>query len=102
PWIVLLPLLLLLTVVLSLGVSFLLSALTVTYRDFKFLIPFLAQVWMWASFVAFPPDIVGRKWRWVFLTNPMYGIITAWRKLILGSGPNGLPDDKTGWDPIFL
>jgi len=98
PWIVLLPLLLALTLACSLGAAFLFSALTITYRDWRFLIPFIGQVWMYASFVAFPPSIVGPKWRIVLALNPMYGIVTAWRKLILG----GAPDAITGWDPLFL
>ena len=52
--VVCLPLLLVLTHHVSLGMAYLLSALTVTYRDFRFLIPFMAQIWMWLSFIAFP------------------------------------------------
>lgn len=99
--IVLLPLLLILTVACALSVAFLFSALTITYRDFRFLIPFISQVWMFVSFVAFPPSVfsaIGPKWRLVLALNPMYGIVTAWRKLILG----GAPDWITGWDPIYL
>lgn len=99
--IVLLPLLLILTVACALSVAFLFSALTITYRDFRFLIPFISQVWMFVSFVAFPPSVfsaIGPKWRLVLALNPMYGIVTAWRKLLLG----GAPDWITGWDPIYL
>ena len=99
--IVLLPFLLVLTICCALGAAYLFSALTVTYRDFRFLIPFIGQVWMFASFVAFPLTIfgdVGPKARIALALNPMYGIISAWRKLILG----GAPDYITGWDPLFL
>lgn len=99
--ILLLPLLLILTVACALSVAYLFSALTITYRDFRFLIPFISQVWMFASFVAFPPSVfsaIGPRTRMVLALNPMYGIIAAWRKLILG----GAPDKITGWDPLYL
>jgi lipopolysaccharide transport system permease protein len=95
--IVFLPLLIALTVMLSLGVAFLLSALTVTYRDFRFLVPFLTQVWMWLSFIAFPvPEqfLTHPKWRWVLTINPMYGIIAGYRRVLLGM--------EKGWSPTFL
>jgi lipopolysaccharide transport system permease protein len=101
PWIVLLPFLLLLTIACSLSVAYLFSALTIAYRDFRFLVPFISQVWLFASFVAFPPSIfghLGHKTRLLLALNPMYGIIAAWRKLLLG----GAPDDITGWDPLFM
>ena len=56
------------------------SALTVTYRDFRFLIPLMAQTWMWLSFVAFPPLMVEHsRWRWLLALNPMAAgtVITA-------------------------
>jgi lipopolysaccharide transport system permease protein len=100
-WIVLMPVLLLATVACALGAAYLFSALTITYRDFRFLIPFIGQVWMWASFVAFPPTIwgpIGRKTGIILALNPMYGIITAWRKMLL----SGAPDDVTGWNPWYF
>src|SRR5947207_8100612 len=62
--IVYLPLLLLLAIVCSLGMSYLLSALTINYRDVRFLIPFLAQILMWLSAVMIPDRFFGpyRKW----------------------------------------
>jgi lipopolysaccharide transport system permease protein len=98
-WMLLMPLLLILTIACSLGAAYLFSALTITYRDFRFLIPFIGQVWMWGSFVAFPPTIwgpLGHKTRIILALNPMYGIISAWRKIVLGGAPNEI----TGWDPI--
>lgn len=101
PAIVLLPLLLILTAACALSVAYLFAALTITYRDFRFLIPFISQAWMWASFVAFPPSVfsgIGPRTRMMLALNPMYGIIAAWRKLILG----GAPDRITGWNPLYL
>jgi lipopolysaccharide transport system permease protein len=97
----LLPLLAL-TLLVSLGMSFLLSALTVTYRDFRFLIPFMAQIWMWVSFIAFPPSIVEHwRYRWVLALNPMYPIIAGYRKILLGNVP-GLEDWMIGWHWNYL
>jgi lipopolysaccharide transport system permease protein len=88
PWTVLfLPLLVLLTLLATLGMAYTLSALTVTYRDFRFLIPFMVQVWMWISFavIAVPPGIAqSRRWQPLLYANPMYGIIAAFRKAVLG------------------
>jgi len=93
----LLPLLAL-TIGCALGAAYLFSALTVTYRDFRFLIPFIGQVWMYASFVAFPPYFLSPKLRLVLSLNPMYGIVAAWRRVLLA----GIPDKVTGWDPRCL
>jgi lipopolysaccharide transport system permease protein len=93
-----LPLLVLLTLLNALGVAYLLSALTVRYRDFRFLIPFMSQVLMFVSFVAFPPALVGNsKWKWLLLFNPMYGVVAAFRKCILN-----FPDSVTGFAPQYL
>jgi lipopolysaccharide transport system permease protein len=100
--VLLLPFLLLITVVMSLGMAYLLSALTVTYRDFRFLIPFMAQIWMWVSFIAFPAKMVEEsRWRWVLAFNPMYSIIAAYRKILLGNYP-GLTDAHVGWHPPYM
>lgn len=94
--VLLLPVLLLLSVTLALGASYLLAALTVTYRDFRFVIPFMAQIWMWLSFVVIPPSIIADKsWKWVFAFNPMYSLIAAYRKVLLG---HKLTDAQIGWD----
>jgi len=98
PLTLLLPALLALSLLNALGVSYLLSALTVRYRDFRFLIPFLSQLLMFVSFVAFPPSLMGNsKWRWLLLFNPMYGVIATWRKCLLG-----FPDAITGFSPRYL
>lgn len=99
PALLLMPLLLILTAACSLSVAYLFSALTITYRDFRFLIPFISQAWMWASFVAFPVfSSIGPRMRMILMLNPMYGIIATWRKLLLG----GAPDSITGWSPLYL
>jgi len=94
--ILLLPALLAVTVAFALGMAYLLAALTVTYRDFRFIVPFLTQIWMWVSFVPLPPEIVkDSRWKWLLSLNPMYSIIAAWRKVLLGSRAE---DFRIGWD----
>jgi lipopolysaccharide transport system permease protein len=79
-----LPLLILLTVMATLGFSFLLAALTVNYRDFRFVIPFMLQAMMYISPVVYPVSMVPAKWQWLLALNPMAGIIDAYRCAILG------------------
>jgi lipopolysaccharide transport system permease protein len=83
------PPLVLLTIILGLGVAYTLSALTVTYRDFRFLIPFAVQILMYVSFVAYPaPITLADKHpviNHVLMLNPMYGIIDSFRAAVLGT-----------------
>lgn len=80
----LLPILLLATILTATGVGMLLSALTVTYRDFRYVATFLLQIWMYASPVMYPPNLLPEKWRWVLTVNPMAGIIDGFRGAFLG------------------
>jgi lipopolysaccharide transport system permease protein len=87
--IVFLPLLVALTVVLGLGAAYLLSALTITFRDFRFLIPVITQVWMYLSFVPIPvPKAIreSEKWQAILGCNPMYTIVALYRKCVTGYG----------------
>lgn len=81
--VLLLPLLLLLTVITALGTGYLLAGLTVTYRDFRFVIPFMLQVWMYASPVIYPVTLLPEKYRWIMALNPMSGIIGGFRSTLL-------------------
>jgi lipopolysaccharide transport system permease protein len=82
--VLLLPLVIAETVLASLGVAYLLSALTVTYRDFRFIIPFMVQAWQFLSPVVYPSTIVPERYRVWFAINPMAGIIDAFRWCTLG------------------
>ncbi len=86
PWtIVFIIPLLLLTVLAAMAVSFALSALTVTYRDFRFLIPFIVQIWTFTSPVYYPSLHSGTPWKeWILRLNPMDGMINAYRSALLG------------------
>ena len=82
--ILLLPLLLFGVIIATLGVGMFLSALNVAYRDFRYVIPFLVQFWLFATPVIYPTSIVPQQWRWLINLNPMAGLITAFRSAIVG------------------
>ncbi len=68
----------------AVGVGTWLSAVTVAYRDFRYVIPFLVQIWMFVSPVIYPPSIVSDNWRWVLFLNPLTGLIDGFRAAFLG------------------
>jgi lipopolysaccharide transport system permease protein len=80
----LMPLLIVLTALLAGGVGMWLSALNVKYRDIRFALPFLIQLWMFVSPVIFPTTFLPSKWRWVLELNPLTGIIEGYRASIFG------------------
>lgn len=91
------PLLVLQTAMFGAGMAYLLGALTVTYRDFRFIIPFLVQIWMWLSFVMIPvPEawLTSSKWQYLFYINPVYGITSTYRRLLMNL--------EYGWSPWYL
>ena len=89
PNLLLLPLVVVATVVAVLGAGTLLSALTVAYRDFRYVVPFLLQVWMFASPVAYPLSLVPERWQALYALNPMAGIIDGYRSSLLGEPLHG-------------
>ncbi|MBM3700832.1 MAG: ABC transporter permease [Actinobacteria bacterium] len=84
--IVFMPLFLLLALIVSLGAGFLLSALNVKYRDFKYIVPFIIQFGLYASPVGFSSDVIPNKWRFLYSINPMVGVIDGFRWSIIGKG----------------
>lgn len=82
----LLPFVLVLTLVLAIGVSLFLSALNVYYRDFMYALPFLIQVWMYASPVVYSADLIPGPLKPIFAVNPMVGVIDGFRWALLGLG----------------
>ena len=77
--IIALPLLVTLTALLALGVGLWMSAMNVKYRDIRYALPFLIQLWMFASPVIYPTSLMPQRWRWVLWLNPLTGIIEAFR-----------------------
>ncbi|MCL4377357.1 MAG: ABC transporter permease [Actinobacteria bacterium] len=84
--IVFMPLFLLLAIVFSLGTGFLISALNVKYRDFRYIVPFIIQFGMYISPVGFSSDVVPARWRMIYSINPMVGVIDGFRWCIIGKG----------------
>lgn len=78
------PLLLIALIFTALGIGTLLSALTVAYRDFTHLTPFLVQVWMYVTPVIFPVSLVPERWQWLLYLNPMTGLVEGFRSAFLG------------------
>jgi lipopolysaccharide transport system permease protein len=84
--IVFLPLFLLLALATALGVGLWLSALNVRYRDFQYTVPFLIQIWMFASPVVYAASLVPESFRVWYGLNPMAGVIEGFRWALLGNG----------------
>jgi lipopolysaccharide transport system permease protein len=82
------PLFVLLAVLLALGAVLLVSALTVKYRDLKHALPFLIQLWLFASPVIYPASAVPARWRWLFMLNPLAGIVEGFRASLTGRAPD--------------
>lgn len=83
--IVLLPAFLLLALVTALGVGLVLSSLAVRYRDIQYVIPFLVQIWLFATPIAYEPELFPEPWRSVLGLNPMAGVVEGFRWALLGS-----------------
>jgi lipopolysaccharide transport system permease protein len=81
-----LPVLVALIVLTALGVSVWLSALDVQYRDVRYAVPFLVQVWLFATPVIYSSADVPDRWRLLLVLNPMTGVIEAFRWSLLGTG----------------
>lgn len=79
-----LPLFLVLAIMTALAVGLWASALNVQYRDVGHTIPFLIQVWMYASPVAYPVSMVPERWRLLYSLNPMVGVIEGFRWALAG------------------
>lgn len=73
------------TVVVALAVGLWFAAINVRYRDVKYAIPFLIQLWLFASPVAYSSNLVPERFRVLFSLNPMTGVIDAFRWAALGA-----------------
>lgn len=85
-YILLLPLFLLVALSLSLSVALWLGPLSVRFRDVMHVLPFVIQVWMYASPIAYPMVIVPERWRLLYSLNPMVGVIEGFRWVLLRDG----------------
>jgi lipopolysaccharide transport system permease protein len=79
-----LPIFILITCATSFGAGLWLAALTVKYRDFRFVVPFIVQLGLFVSPIGFSSDLVPEEWRLLYSLNPMVGVIDGFRWAILG------------------
>lgn len=73
-----------LTTLFALAMSVWLSALNVKYRDVRYALPFLIQVWMFTSPILYPSSLVPEEWRWLMALNPVTGIVEGFRAALFG------------------
>lgn len=81
--ILLLPFFLMGLLILSIGFGAWLASVTVVYRDFRYVIAYLIQIWMYLTPVIYPVTFVPEKWRWLLYCNPMFGWINGIRASFL-------------------
>lgn len=79
----------LIQILFALGISFWASAVNVRYRDVKYALPFVVQLWMYATPIVYPISIIPERYRTVYMLNPMAGIIDSYRRVVLqGTQPD--------------
>jgi lipopolysaccharide transport system permease protein len=90
--IVYLPLFLLLALIASLGAGLWLSAINVQFRDVKYVVPFLAQFWLFITPIAYPSSLLSEPWRTIYGLNPMAGVVEGFRWALLNTDtdPSGI------------
>jgi lipopolysaccharide transport system permease protein len=81
----LLPVIVLMTTVLAMSVGLGLASLMAMYRDVKHVLPFLVQLWMFATPIVYPPSLVPERLRWAVGLNPMAGVVEALRSCLFGT-----------------
>jgi lipopolysaccharide transport system permease protein len=87
-----LPLFFLLALMAALAVGLWLSALNVEFRDVRYTLPFLTQLWLFVTPIAYPSSLLSEPWRTLYGLNPMAGVVEGFRWSLLQSGgrPGGM------------
>jgi lipopolysaccharide transport system permease protein len=85
-WILCLPLLVFQSAVIALGTGLWMAALTAKYRDLTFALPFVTQLWLYATPIVYPVSLVPEHYRWIIALNPMTWIVELNRLGFLGVG----------------
>ena len=88
--VLLLPVFILITMLTAFAIGLWLTALNVKYRDIGLLVPFLTQIWMYASPIAYSTTLVPEHWRWLYSLNPIVGVAEGFRWALLGNAPPAL------------
>jgi lipopolysaccharide transport system permease protein len=83
PAILLVPLVLLIQIVLTFGISLLAAAVNVFFRDIRFVIPLALQIWMYLSPIIYPVNLVPARFRPIYFLNPMAVLIDTYRRIVL-------------------
>ena len=78
------PVLIVLTTLLALGIGLWLAALNVQYRDVRYALPFLIQLGMFATPLIYPSSLVPAEWRWLLALNPLAGLVEGYRTALFG------------------
>jgi lipopolysaccharide transport system permease protein len=86
-----LPLFLLLALVTSLGMALWLSSLHVQFRDVQYVVPFLTQLWLFLTPIAYPSSLLSEPWRTLYGINPMVGVVDGFRWALLGTDIAHIP-----------
>ncbi len=84
---VLLPVFVAIAMVTALATGLWLTALNVRYRDIGLIVPFIVQIWMYVSPIAYSTTLVPERWRWVYSLNPLVGVVEGFRWALLGKAP---------------
>lgn len=87
PYVVIFPFLTILTMMIASGMGMWLAALNAQYRDIKYIVPFMIQIWMFVSPVVYPASMVPQKFRLWYALNPMAGVVEGFRSILLGTIP---------------
>jgi len=83
PYLFAVPVIFIIHTIFIIGLSLFLSALNVFKRDIGYLVPIVLQIWMFLSPVVYPVTLVPEEYRWLYMLNPLAGIIEGYRKTIL-------------------
>jgi len=69
----------------ALGVGLWFAALSVRYRDVRYVVPFLVQFWLFATPIAYPSSLLAPRWQTLYAINPMTGVVEGFRWALLGA-----------------
>lgn len=88
-YIVWVPLILLIQIILTMGISLLLSSFNLFYRDIQYILTLALTLWFYVTPIAYPTEVIPDKFKLIFSLNPMAVIVNAYREVIIGQGhPN--------------
>jgi lipopolysaccharide transport system permease protein len=83
------PFFLVLALITALGVGLWFSALNIKYRDIRYVVPFVTQIWLFITPIAYSSSLLSEPWRTLYGLNPMVGVVEGFRWALLGTNPPG-------------